>query len=76
MIIVKLMGGLGNQMFQYAFAYNLSKKLSARLLIEPIRSMMIDIRLDKTFTKEYSELFKGEESPLVTITTYVKTLIV
>jgi hypothetical protein len=27
-------------------------------------------------TPEYSELFKGEESPLVTITTYVKTLIV
>ena len=29
-----------------------------------------------TLTPEYSELFKGEESPLVTITTYVKTLIV
>jgi hypothetical protein len=27
-------------------------------------------------TPEYSELFKGEESPLVTITNYVKTLIV
>jgi hypothetical protein len=27
-------------------------------------------------TPEYSELFKGEESPLITITTYVKTLIV
>ena len=29
-----------------------------------------------SITPEYSELFKGEESPLVTITTYVKTLIV
>ncbi len=29
-----------------------------------------------SLTPEYSELFKGEESPLVTITTYVKTLIV
>jgi hypothetical protein len=29
-----------------------------------------------TLTPEYSELFKGEESPLVTITNYVKTLIV
>ena len=28
-----------------------------------------------TLTPEYSELFKGEESPLVTITNYVKTLI-
>ena len=29
-----------------------------------------------TLTPEYSELFKGTESPLVTITNYVKTLIV
>ena len=29
-----------------------------------------------SITPEYSEFFKGEESPLVTITTYVKTLIV
>ena len=29
-----------------------------------------------TLTPEYSELFKGEESPLLTITNYVKTLIV
>ena len=27
MIIIELKGGLGNQMFQYAFAYNLSKKI-------------------------------------------------
>lgn len=43
-----------NMMFRQGF----DQKLSARLLIEPIRSMMIDVRLDKTFTKEYSELFK------------------
>ena len=29
-----------------------------------------------SLTPEYSEFFKGEESPLVTITNYVKTLIV
>jgi hypothetical protein len=29
-----------------------------------------------SITPEYSELFKGEESPLLTITNYVKTLIV
>ena len=29
-----------------------------------------------TLTPDYSELFKGEESPLLTITNYVKTLIV
>ena len=27
-------------------------------------------------TPEYSELFKGEESPIITLTTYVKTLMV
>ena len=27
-------------------------------------------------TPEYSELFKGEESPIVTLTNYVRTLIV
>lgn len=27
-------------------------------------------------TPEYSELFKGEDSPIVTLTTYVKTLMV
>ncbi len=26
-------------------------------------------------TPEYSELFKGEDSPIVTLTTYVKTLL-
>jgi hypothetical protein len=29
-----------------------------------------------SITPEYSEFFKGEESPLLTITNYVKTLIV
>lgn len=27
-------------------------------------------------TPDYSELFKGEESPIITLTTYVKTLLV
>jgi cell surface protein SprA len=44
--------------FNMLFRQGFDQKLSARLLIEPIRSMMIDVRLDKTFTKEYSELFK------------------
>lgn len=32
--IVKIMGGLGNQMFQYAFAYALSKKFDAELSLD------------------------------------------
>ena len=34
MIIVKLIGGLGNQMFQYAAAYSLARKLKQPLLID------------------------------------------
>ncbi len=34
MIIVRLMGGLGNQMFQYAFAYALSQKNKTQLKID------------------------------------------
>lgn len=34
MIIVKLMGGLGNQMFQYAYAYNLAKKFNEELFVD------------------------------------------
>lgn len=34
MIIVRLMGGLGNQMFQYALAYGLAKKNNALLKID------------------------------------------
>lgn len=34
MIEVKLKGGLGNQMFQYAFAYSLSKKLNKKLSLD------------------------------------------
>jgi hypothetical protein len=37
MIISKLMGGLGNQMFQYAFARNLSLKFNTPLKIDLLR---------------------------------------
>lgn len=34
MIIVRLMGGMGNQMFQYAAAYNLGRILQQKILID------------------------------------------
>ena len=33
MIIIRLQGGLGNQMFQYATAYALAKRLNQPLLL-------------------------------------------
>ncbi len=40
------------------FRQNFEQKLSITAQIEPIREFIIDINLDKTFSKEYSELFK------------------
>jgi hypothetical protein len=36
MIIIRIYGGLGNQMFQYAFGYAISKKLNSRLIIDAL----------------------------------------
>ena len=33
-IYITLIGGLGNQLFQYSCAYNLAKKLKANLIID------------------------------------------
>ena len=44
--------------FNMVFRQTFDQKLSARLTLEPIKSLMIDINLNKTFSKEYSELYK------------------
>jgi cell surface protein SprA len=44
--------------FNMLFRQGFDQKLSVRLMVEPIKTMIIDLRLEKTFTKEYSELFK------------------
>ena len=48
-IYVKLYGGLGNQLFQYAFGKSLSKKLSANLMFEIESGFKNDI-----FKREYA----------------------
>ena len=44
--------------FNLLFRQGFDQRLSARIMIEPIKTFIIDLRFDKTFTKEYSEFFK------------------
>ncbi len=44
--------------FNYLYRQNFEQRFSITAQIEPIRELMIDINLDKSFSKEYSELFK------------------
>ena len=44
--------------FNLLFRQGFDQRLSARVMIEPIKTFIIDLKFDKTFTKEYSEFFK------------------
>jgi len=44
--------------FNMLFRQGFDQRLSARVMLEPIKTFIIDLKFDKTFTKEYSELFK------------------
>ncbi|WP_207496378.1 cell surface protein SprA [Aridibaculum aurantiacum] len=44
--------------FNFMFRQSLDQKLSITAQIEPIREFTIDLNLDKTFTKDYTEQFK------------------
>jgi cell surface protein SprA len=44
--------------FNLLFRQGFEQRLSARIMIEPIKTFIIDLKLDKTFTKEYSEFYK------------------
>jgi hypothetical protein len=64
--------------FKVIHLYYEGKKVGTMEFIQmktPLQGNQYVLR-NYTLTPEYSELFKGEESPLVTITNYVKTLIV
>jgi cell surface protein SprA len=60
--------------FNFMFRQSLDQKLSITAQLEPIREFTIDLNLDKTYTKDYTELFKkirvdtsfGHLSPLAT----------
>jgi hypothetical protein len=64
--------------FKVVHLYYEDKKVGKMEFIQmktPLQGVQYVLR-NYNLTPEYSELFKGEESPLVTITNYVKTLIV
>ena len=44
--------------FNLMFRQGFEQKLNLRLMIEPVKSLIVDINFNKSFTKEYSELFK------------------
>ena len=44
--------------FNSFFRQNYAQKLSITAQLEPIRDLKIDVTIDKTFSKDYSELFK------------------
>jgi len=44
--------------FNMLFRQTFDQKLSARIMLEPVKSLIIDVNLNKTFSKEYSELYK------------------
>ncbi|MDB5192422.1 MAG: sprA [Segetibacter sp.] len=45
--------------FNFMFRQSVEQKLSITGQIEPIRELIVDVNLDKTYTKDYSELFKS-----------------
>ncbi len=44
--------------FNFLFRQSFEQRFSITAQLEPIRELRIDLNLDKSFTKEYSELFK------------------
>ncbi len=60
--------------FNLMFRQGFEQKLTARFMIEPIRSLIIDVNFNKSFTKEYSELFKDTSSNLTGTKTHANPL--
>jgi len=44
--------------FNFLYRQNFEQRLSITAQVEPLREFIIDLNLEKTFTKEYTELFK------------------
>ena len=60
--------------FNLLFRQTFDQKLSARIMLEPIKTLIIDINFNKTFSKEYSELYKDTSGGLTGIRTHANPL--
>ena len=49
--------------FNFLYRQNFAQKLSIAVQLEPIKDLKIDLNIDKTFSKEYSELYKDTLNP-------------
>jgi hypothetical protein len=48
--------------FNMIFRQTFDQKFSFRMMAEPIKTLIIDVMVNKSFTKEYTELFKDTNS--------------
>jgi len=48
--------------FNMIFRQTFDQKLSFRMMVEPVKSLIIDVVFNKSFSKEYTELFKDTNS--------------
>ena len=49
-IYITLIGGLGNQLFQYACAYNLARKLNSELIIDDKSGFFFDKKFKRNIS--------------------------
>jgi len=57
-IYITLIGGLGNQLFQYACAFNLAKNLKAKLIIDDIGGFFFDKKFQRSNSLPKNLLYK------------------
>jgi cell surface protein SprA len=47
-----------DSMFNFLYRQNFEQKLNITMQLEPVRELMIDVNLEQSFNKEYTQLFK------------------
>jgi cell surface protein SprA len=48
--------------FNMIFRQGFEQRFTGRIMIEPVKTLIIDVNFNKSFTKEYTELFKDTNS--------------